>query len=334
VKAVIVDTFGPFARARLREFPDPAAGPGEVVLDVAAADVNFADILVMEGRYQILPPLPFSPGKAAAGIVASAGPGVTGIAPGDRALVLVEYGAYAEKVKAPAGACFTLPADIPFETAAALGLACQTAHLALRDRARLREGESVLVLGGSGGVGVAAIQLARAFGARRVLAGVRGKDPENIAVAREAGADQIIDLTMDDLHNGLRAAVHAATDGAGVDVVIDPVGGAANAAALRALAWRGRLVIVGFAAGHIPVLRTNYLLVRNIEVSGLQWSDYRDRTPDLVRTAQGEIFAFCRDGRIAPHVGGTFALADFAHALSLLRDGAAQGKLVLLTGPR
>jgi NADPH2:quinone reductase len=327
MKAVVVRDFAPFEQIEVGDLPDPKPGPGEVVIDVKAAEVNYPDILVITGAYQIKPPRPFSPGKAAAGIISAIGEGVTAFAVGDRVSAQVEYGAFAEKLRAPAVNVYRMPAAVDFAKAAALGLVYQTAHFALIERARMQAGDRVLVLGASGGIGVASVQLAKALGAATVVAGVLGAD--NAEVARRCGADAIIDLGAIDLRDGLRDAVRAATDGHGADVVIDPVGGAANPAALRAMAWRGRMVIIGFAAGEIPTIKTNYLLVKNIEVSGLQWSDYRDRTPDWVRRVQEEIFALHVAGKVEPVISRRFPLEGFKDALALLRDGKAQGKLVL-----
>lgn len=333
MKAVLVREFAPFAQAVLADLPDPVPGAGEVVVDVAAAEANYPDILVIEGRYQVKPPLPFSPGKAAAGTVArlgaGVGEGVSGLAVGDRVAVQVEYGAYAEKVVAKAQSCFRLPDGMGFETAAALGLVYQTAYFALVERAQFRPGDTVLVLGASGGVGSAAVQLAKALGASCVVACTRGE--EGAAVARALGADHVVDAGMDGLHDGMRAAVLAATDGRGADIVIDPVGGAAHAAALRAMAWCGRMIIVGFAAGDIPAIRSNYLLVKNIAVAGLQWSDYRERQPEKVAAAQDAVFSLWRAGKLDPHISKTLPLERFAEALEALEAGAAKGKIILTT---
>jgi NADPH:quinone reductase len=327
VKAVVVRGFAPFDQIEIGDLPDPKPRPGEVVIDVKAAEVNYPDLLVISGKYQILPPLPFAPGKAAAGVISAVGKGVEDFSVGDRVVAEVEYGAYAEKLLAPVSGVFELPAEIDFATGAALCLTYQTAYFALVDRARLAPDETVLVLGASGGVGNASIQLAKALGARTVIAGMRGLI--NAKLARQAGADAVIDLTGDDLRDRLRDMVRAATSGHGADIVIDPVGGEANAAALRAMAWRGRMVIVGFASGDIPAIKSNYLLVKNIEVSGLQWSDYRDRTPAHVACVQDEIFELHLAGEIDPHISRKFALKDFKQALALLNDGKAQGKVVL-----
>lgn len=329
MKAVLVSEFAPFEQAVLAEVADPVPGRGEVLVDVRAAEANYPDILVIEGRYQVKPPLPFSPGKAAAGIVSALGGGVTGLAVGDRVAVQVAYGAYAEKLVARAESCFPMSEGMAFETAAALGLVYQTSLFALVERGGFRPGETVLVLGASGGVGSAAVQLARALGASRVIACTRGED--GAGVARSLGADHVVDVGMDDLREGLRAEVDAATDGHGADVVIDPVGGAAHAAALRAMAWCGRMVIVGFAAGDIPQIRSNYLLVKNIAVSGLQWSDYRDRQPEKVAEAQRKIFSLWTEGRLDPHISSVLPLARFREALEALRQGKAKGKIILST---
>jgi len=327
MKAVYVRDFAPFEQIDIAEVDDPVPGAGEVVVDVVAAEANYPDILVIEGKYQVKPPLPFSPGKAAAGRVSAIGPGVEGLSVGDAVAVQVEYGAYAEKVRVRAESCFRMPDGMPFDKAAALGLVYQTAWFALRERANFKPGESVLVLGASGGIGVASVQLAKAFGASTVIAGVLGES--NAEVARQAGADHVFDLGTPDLRDRLKAEVSALTDGHGADVAIDPVGGAANAAALRAMAWCGRLVIIGFASGEIPTIKANYLLVKNIAVSGLQWSDYRDRTPERVALAQKELFDLYTRGLIDPVISRTVPLEEFKSALSALRAGQAQGKIIL-----
>ena len=327
MKAVVVREFAPFDQISIGELPDPAPGKGEVVIDIKVAEVNYPDILVIAGQYQVKPPRPFSPGKAAAGIISAVGEGVSGLSVGDRVSVQVEYGAYAQKLRAPAVNVFRMPDGVEFATAAALGLAYQTAHFALVERGRIKQGEHVLVLGASGGIGVASVQLAKALGAGTVIAGTRG--PANVEFARQCGADLVIDLATIDLRDGLRDAVRAATGGHGADIVIDPVGGPATAGALRAMAWCGRMIIVGFTAGDIPTFQANYLLVKNISVIGLQWSDYRDRTPDWVRRVQEEIFALHVAGKLNPVISRRFPLANFKDALSLLRDGKAQGKVVL-----
>jgi len=327
MKAVIVDQFGPIERISFTEAADPVAGPGQVVVDVRAAEVNFPDILVIQGEYQFKPPLPFSPGKAASGIVAAIGEGVSTVKPGDRVAVQVEYGAYAEKVLAAAGACFPMPDSISFEAGAALGLVYQTSHFALVDRAGMKTGDSVLVLGAAGGIGTAAAQMAKALGASTVIGAVQSED--RIPTARANGCDHVIDLSKGNLRERLRDEIYAATGGRGVDIVVDPVGGDATAAALRAMAWRGCLVIVGFASGDIPAIPANYLLVKNIAVSGLQWSDYREREPQWVGRVQAEIFDLYLQGKLDPPIVETLPLERYAEALTLLKEGRARGKVIL-----
>ncbi len=330
MKAVIVHEFSPFERVGVEQAPNPTPGEGEVVIDVKAAEVNYPDILVIAGQYQFKPPLPFTPGKAAAGIISAVGKGVTGFSVGDPVAAQIEYGAYAEKLRVRAINVFHMPPGVTFAKGAALGLTYQTAHFALVERARMQKNDVVLVLGASGGIGVASVQIAKALGAKTVIGGVLGED--NAVIARLAGADATIDLGQGDIRDTVRNTVRTLTGGHGANIVIDPVGGAANAAALRALAWRGRMVIIGFASGEIPKIPANYLLLKNIEVSGLQWSDYRDRTPEWVVNVQQELFDLYVAGKIDPYVSHTFPLEEFKTALSLLRDGKVQGKLVLAIG--
>lgn len=319
--------FGPPSALRVNEMDNPVPSRGQILVDVEVAGINFPDTLVVSGRYQILPPRPFVPGKELAGIVRAVGAGVSGFAPGDKVLSQVEHGAFAEQALVRPEDSVLLPEGLGFAEATALGLVYQTAHFALRDRANLRHGETVLVGGAAGGVGIATIQLAKAFGAR-VLAAVRKQ--EQIEFVRESGADAVVDVGGTNLRENLRAQVLAATDGAGVDVVIDPVGGEFFGAALRALAWCGRLVVIGFAAGEIPTVKANYLLVKNISVTGLQWSDYRERTPERLRQAQAEIFDLWRSGKLHPPLTRTFSFEDLPAALDLIGQGGIRGKAALL----
>ena len=327
MRAIVVDEFGPPERLRVAEMPAPVPGPGEVLVTVHAAPVNYVDLLVVGGTYQFLPPRPFVPGKGPAGVVAALGPDVTTLQVGDRVLAMAEAGGYAEAVAVGAEQCYRLPARMSFVEAASLSLVYDTAWFALRERARLEPGETVLVLGASGGVGQAAVQLAHAMGAQ-VLAGI--SRPEREAAALAAGADAVIDLSRADLRDGLREQVYAVTDGRGADIILDPLGGAVFEAALRALAWRGRLVVIGFAAGGgIPTVKTNYLLLKNIEVSGLQVSDYRKRRPAQMADCFAEIFAFYDEGRVKPAAATVFPLERAGEALAALRDRRIDGRAVL-----
>lgn len=326
MRAVYVEQFGPPESLRVADVPAPVPGPGEVLVEVHAAPVNYVDILVIAGTYQFAETLPFIPGKSPTGVVAAVGPGVTSLAPGDRVLATAEHGGYAEAVAVDAEQCHRLPADLGFAEAAAMSVVFDTSWVALRSRARLQPGETVLVLGAAGGVGHASVQLAKAMGAR-VLAGV--SRPERAAAARAAGADAIVDLGRADLRDSLREQVFAETAGRGADIVIDPLGGAVFDAAIRALAWCGRLVVIGFAAGGIPTMRTNYLLLKNIEVSGLQITDYRKRRPAELKTAYSEIFGYCTLGRVKPAPQVVFALDRAGEALAAVRDRRLDGRAVL-----
>jgi NADPH:quinone reductase len=329
MQAVIVRQFGALDGAAVGEMPAPAPGPMEVQIAVHAVAVNYVDLLVIGGKYQFLPELPFVPGKGPAGIVSAVGDSVSRFKVGDHVLAMAEQGGYAETAIAPEAQCYRLPASMSFTDAAAMALVYDTAWFALRDRARYKPGETVLVLGASGGVGYAAVQLAKAMDAK-VLAGIAS--PEKFDMARAAGADAVIDLSRTDLCDSLRTQVQDVTGGHGADIVLDPLGGDAFDAALRALAWRGRLVVIGFAAGRIPTIKANYLLVKNIEVSGLQVSDYRKKTPDQMAACFSELFAFYEAGKLKPLVGGTLPLARWADALRQVQDRSARGRLVLTTG--
>ena len=330
MRAAVVKEFGPILSHRLDSLPDPTPAPGEVLVAIRAAAVNFVDSLVVTGKYQFLPERPFAPGKLPAGVVTALGAGVQDLKVGDRVLTLAEQGGYAERIAVAARECFKLPPAMSFVDAAAMALVYDTAWFALRERARLRAGESVLVLGATGGVGLAAIQLAKALGAK-VFAGVA--NPAKAPLASSAGADAIVDLAKDNLRDALREQVFANNDGHGVDIVLDPVGGDAFEAALRALAWRGRLVVIGFAAGRIPSVQANYLLVKNIEVSGLQVSDYRKRTPELMAQCMHEIFALFEAGKLKPAPTVTRPLDDFAQALQDVVDRRVAGRVVLVPNP-
>ncbi len=327
MRAVVVREFGPPDKASVGEFPDPVPGPGEVLVEVHADAANYVDLLVIGGTYQFKPKLPFVPGKGPAGIVRATGPGVKRLRPGDRVLAMAEQGGYAELVTAAEDQCYRLPDTMSFVDAAAMSLVYDTAWFALMERARLNSTDTVLVLGATGGVGFAAVQLAKAKGAK-VLAGVA--TPSKADLARQAGADAIIDLSRPNLHDDLRAQVYAVTGNQGADIVLDPLGGDIFDAALRALAWRGRLVVIGFAAGRIPTVKANYLLLKNIEVSGLQVSDYRKRAPAQVAACFADIFQLYAAGKLKPAPSETYPLDRFADGLARIQSRQARGRVVLL----
>lgn len=327
MRAVLVHEHGPLAGLHVEEVPDPVPREREVVIAARAIGVNYPDLLVIEGKYQILPERPFSPGKEVAGWVKAVGNSVSAVKPGDRVMANVEYGAYAEQVVAAEQNVVAIPEAVPFADAAAMGLVYQTAHFALLDRAQVRPGETVLVTGATGGVGIAATQIAKALGAT-VLAGVSG--PHRAELARANGADHIIDLSVPKLRNRLREQVHAVTGKRGADVILEPLGGDVFDAALRALAWRGRLIIIGFASGRIPEIKANYLLVKNISVSGIQISDYRERDPAWMRRVQGELFGLYLAGKLKPHICAQYPLSRFAKALERFGRRNVLGKMVLV----
>lgn len=326
MRALVVHEHGPIENLRLEEFTQPRPGPGEVLIDVQAASVNFPDLLVVGGTYQKLPERPFVPGKDLAGTIAELGADVTQFKRGDRVMAQVEYGAYAEKALAAAVNCHRMPERMTFAEGAAMGLVYLTAHLALVERAGVNPGEVVLVTGAAGGVGLAAVQIAKALRAT-VIAAVSGED--KAALARANGADHVVHTAVPDLRERLRQQVRKAIGKRGVDVVIDSVGGDAFDASLRTLAWCGRLVIVGFAAGRIPEVKAGYLLVKNISLIGLQASDYRDREPEKVQRVQEQLFALYEQGKIKPHVMASFPLDAYREALATVRDRKVLGKIVL-----
>jgi len=328
MRAFQVVEHGPPSALQCNEIPDLAPGPGQIRVGIKAAGINYPDVLVVSGKYQVLPQRPFSPGKDFSGVVLDTGSGVTRVAPGDHVLCHVEYGGFAEQALVTEPQAFKLPDGLSFVDAAAMGLVYQTAYLALVDRGGLKPGDRVLVGGAAGGIGLAAVQLAKGLGAT-VLAAVRSE--EEAALAKQNGADHVIDLGVSELRENLRSQVHAATDGYGVDLVIDPLGGEFFTAALRAMAWCGRLIVIGFAAGEIPSVKVNYLLVKNIAVAGLQWSDYRDRTPARIDAVQTEIFKLWQAGAVKPHVMKQFAFAELPVALDLIAQGKIRGKAVIVT---
>jgi NADPH:quinone reductase len=326
MRAVVLHEFGTPESLPIEEIASPRPKPDEILIAVHAVAVNFVDLLVIGGTYQFLPPRPFTPGKLPAGRVIDVGANVRGFAVGDRVLTTAEQGGYAEQATALAADSYQIPEAMSYTEAAAMALAFDTAWFALRERGRLVAGETVLVLGATGSVGLAAVQLAKAFGAK-VLAGVSSM--QKAALVRDAGADEVIDLSAEDLRDGLRQQVHAVTGGKGADIVIDSLGDRFFAAALRAMAWSGRLVVVGFAAGEIPTVKVNYLMVKNIEVSGLQVSDYRKRMPERMRQCFTEIFALYEKGLVKPPVTSVRPLDGFAEALGQIRDRTAKERIVL-----
>lgn len=324
MRAIVARRIGAPEHLAVEDRPAPAPGPGEVAVDIAAAAVNFPDLLVVEGKYQIIPPLPFCPGKEGAGTVAALGEGVDGLACGDRVMVQAEWGVFQERAIVPRALCFPVPDGVGLDQAAAIGIAGQTAHFALAARASVRAGERVLVTGATGSVGIAALQLARTFGCT-VVAGVT--TPAKAEVARENGADHVIDLTDGDPRDSIRAQLRPLVGAA--DVVIETVGGDVFDGAIRALDFDGRMVVVGFTAGRIPTLKTNYVLLKNIAVTGVNWAAYRDRDADRVQRVQREIFDLCAAGKVSMPIQARFPMEDCVQAFDVIRGRRIRGKVLL-----
>ncbi|MPZ63553.1 MAG: zinc-binding dehydrogenase [Propionibacteriales bacterium] len=325
MRAALVENFGPPESMVTGELPDPVAGPGEVLIDVTAAGVNFPDILVVTGTYQILPELPFSPGKEIAGTVRAVGDGVDRFTVGDRVLAQVEHGGYAELVAVPEPQVVALPDGVPFVDAAAFGLGAITAYFALLRRANLRPGETVLVTGAGGGVGSAGVQIAKALGATVIAV---ARDDQRAGLATEQGADHVLVAGP-----SMRDDVMALTHGRGANVVLELVGGDVFAQSLRCTAWEGRLVVIGFASGDLATVKAGHVLVKNLAVLGLQVSDYRDREPESVRAAIEHMLQLYLEGRLSVPIARRYPLDEAGAALAAVQAGGLPGKVVLTCRP-
>lgn len=325
MKAFICAAFGPIDQCVAGELPDPQPGEGQVTIRVEAAGVNFYDTLIVQGKYQIKPAAPFSPGGEIAGVVEAVGPGVTTCKPGDRVLAFTSFGGYAELCLAKASQTWPLPQGVSCEAAAAGLVTYGTAWFGLHDRARMKAGETVLVLGAAGGVGLAAIQIAKDAGATVIAA---AGSPERLALCRTHGADILIDYTAEDL----KEAVKAATKGRGADIVVDVVGGAWSEAAVRAIAWRGRLLVIGFAAGEIPRIPLNLTLLKGCDILGVFWDELLRREPAEGAAQVAAITAAWASGHLRPPVTGRYPLARAGEALHALAQRKTAGKLVILPG--
>lgn len=310
---------GPGAAPALAERPLPEPGPGEVRVRIAACGLNFADLLMLEGRYQERPPHPYIPGLELAGTVEALGPGVAGPAPGTRVAVFAGQGGLAEAGCFPASRCLPIPAAMSLVEAAAFQVAYGTAHVALAHRARLAAGETLLVLGAAGGVGLTAVEVGKALGAR-VIAVARG--PERLAVAQAAGADHLIDSDRGALREAVRAL-------GGADVAFDPVGGPGFGELLRAMRPLGRILVIGFASGEVPPVPANLLLVKNLDVIGVYWGGYAAFRPELLTESLATLLAWHAEGRLSPHVSQVLPFERFPEGLELLRERRSTGKVVI-----
>jgi len=322
MKAIQCVEWGGPAQLRLAECPIPEPAAGEVRIRVEAAGVNFPDALIIQRKYQLQPPLPFVAGTEVAGTIDAVGDGVARLRPGERVVAFVGIGGFAEYVCASQAQVAPLPPGVDAAVAAGFTLTYATSQHALAERGQLKAGETLLVLGAGGGVGLAAVELGKLAGAR-VIAAASSKD--KLDAARSCGADEAIDYAQSDL----RETVKSLTGGRGVDVVYDPVGGAYTAAALRTLAWRGRLLVIGFAAGDIPQIPTNLLLLKEVSAVGVYWGEFAKRDPAGNRRLLTQLFGWLADGKLRPLVSKQYSLADTPRALEDLLARRAVGKLVI-----
>ncbi|MBX3677547.1 MAG: NADPH:quinone oxidoreductase family protein [Rhodocyclaceae bacterium] len=323
MKALLCTAYGSPQMLSVQEVPSPKAGPGQVVIDVKASALNFPDALMVQGLYQVKPPLPFSPGAEVAGLIKEVGAGVQGLKAGDRVMGFPGTGGFAEECVVAAEKIMPLPEDMDFASGAALVLTYGTSLHALQDCGRLQPGETLLVLGAAGGVGAAAVEIGKAMGARVIAA---ASSEEKLALCRRLGADETIDYATEDL----RKRALSLTGEKGVDVVYDPVGGGYTEAALRAVAWRGRLLIVGFAAGEIPKIPLNLALLKERQLIGVYWGDSVRHDPrGHVRNMQ-QLLAWFAERKIAPVVSEQLPLARAHEAIQRLLDRKVKGKIVIL----
>jgi NADPH:quinone reductase len=329
MRALVVHEFGPLDTHRVEDAPDPTIGDRDVLVDVKAIGLNFPDTLMLQGKYQTRPDRPFVPGRDASGLAVAVGPKVTRVKKGDRIIVQVATGAFAEKLAAPEARCFRMPDGMDFVTGAGMVTIYNTAYVAVVIRGQVKRGETVLVTGASGGVGLAAVQLAKAKGAR-VLAGVTSKEKGQVALA--GGADALIDLSVVDLRENLRQQVFAVTENRGVDAVFDPVGGDVFDAALRALGYAGRMVIIGFASGRIPEVKGHYILLKNIAVVGAPLDIHFKMQPDVMDAAVADLFRMYEKGEIKPEIMATYPLENIHKAMDVIVGRQVKGKIVLTTG--
>jgi NADPH2:quinone reductase len=323
MKAVLCKVYGPPESLVIEEVEPLKPGPGQVVIGVKACGVNFPDTLIIEGKYQFKPEMPFSPGGEVAGIVKEIGDGVTGVNVGDRVIAFTGWGGFAEEVLAEAAKLIPIPEGMDFITASAFVMAYGTSHYALKDRAKIQPGETLLVLGAAGGVGLAAVELGKAMGAHVIAA---ASSDEKLAVCREHGADKCINYANEDL----KERVKALTAGRGVDVIYDPVGGNYSEAALRGMAWEGRHLVIGFTAGEIPRIPLNLTLLKGCSIVGVFWGSFTTRDPRRNQEHLRELVRWFQEGKLKPRISATYPLQRAAEALNDLLTRRVTGKAVLV----
>jgi NADPH:quinone reductase len=323
MKAVLCKEYGPPQSLVIEEVPDLQPGKGQVVVDVKACGVNFPDTLIIQGKYQFKPPMPFSPGSEVAGVVRELGEGVQGVKVGDRVIAFTGHGGFAEQVLADAPKLMPIPPGLDFDIAASFVLTYGTSYHALKDRAKLQSGETLLVLGAAGGVGLSAIELAKVMGAKVIAA---ASSAEKLAVCQEHGADELINYSQEDLKDRLKAL----TGGKGVDVVYDPVGGEYSEIALRNTAWGGRHLVIGFAAGDIPRIPLNLTLLKGCSIVGVFWGAFTERDPQANAANLREMAGWLMQGKLKPHISARYPLNDAATALTDMMERKVMGKVVLV----
>ena len=323
MKAVVCNAWGLPDTLVVEEHADLVAGRDDVVIDIRAAGVNFPDVLIIQGKYQFKPTLPFTPGSELSGVIRAVGDEVTQWKVGDHVMAFVNLGAFAEQVVVPAAHLMLMPPDMAFDVAAAITLTYGTSRHAICDRAQLQAGETMLVLGAAGGVGLAAIDIGKALRARVIAA---ASSEEKLAVCRAHGADATINYST----HVLRDAIKAATDGKGPDVIFDPVGGDYSEAAFRSIAWGGRHLVVGFADGEIPRLPLNLTLLKGASLVGVLWGEFVKREPQAHAQAMQQLMRWLADCAIHPHISARYALADTSQALNDMAARRVTGKVVIV----
>ncbi|MCW5682565.1 MAG: NADPH:quinone oxidoreductase family protein [Xanthobacteraceae bacterium] len=323
MKAVLCVRYGGPEALEIRDIPEPVAGKGEVVVKIAAAALNFFDTLIIQGKYQYKPDMPFSPASEFSGTVESVGEGVTGFKPGDRVIGNIPTGAAREKIAVPARALISVPDGLELEKGAGLIVTYGTTIHALKDRAKLKPGETLAVLGASGGVGLAAVELGKVLGAKVIAC---ASSPEKLAFAKQHGADELIDYSKEDLKERLKTL----TNGKGVDVIYDPVGGDFAEAALRSIAWEGRFLVIGFAAGEIPKIPLNLALLKGCDIVGVFWGAFAQRNPEANRQHISDIAKWTSEGKLSAHLDAKYKLDDAVEAFRAIAQRKVKGKIVLV----
>ncbi len=323
MKAVLCKSFGPPESLVVEAVPDLQPGKGQVLIEVRACSVNFPDTLMIQGLYQFKPPFPFSPGSDVSGIVLAVGEGVKHLKTGDEVFALVGHGGFAEQVLADARVTFPKPPDMTFEESAAFTMVYGTSYHALKDRAELKSGETLAVLGASGGVGLTAVELGKVMGANVIAC---ASNQEKLALCRQYGADHLVNYTHEDLKERLKEL----TEGKGVDVIYDPVGGDYTESALRAMSWKGRYLVVGFAAGDIPKIPLNLPLLKGCDIRGVFWGAFTQRNPSANMANIMQLVAWHQEGKIKPHISEKYKLEEAPKALRALMNREVKGKIVIV----